>query len=1465
MKKFISGLLSIVMLFTVCFSSVVFAEETAAVVASGACGNDTSDVTWTLYDDGLITFLGTGTIKGYNNGEQPWYSYMSQITEAVFGEGLTRVPPNALYAASNLTTVTIGSSVTEIWSNAFNSCSNLATLNYTPATTCTIGDYAFNATKFANLVIPEGVTSIGQYAFNNLQGSLRSVVLPNTLTTISSRAFRNAGNLESVTIPQEVTTIAADAFEDDGYKIGYDTVFYVVEGSAAETFAKSINSTNTSYAYTYSLVDGCGVAGNIGWVLNDNVLTISGTGAIPAYDVNTAPWASLKDEIRTVLIGEGVTAIGASAFKGAANVKTVQLPSTLTAIGANAFDSSKPIAVVIPDSVTSVADGAFADSTELCVSTASSFKDTEGYAVWVEGNSYTNTSPAAGSATINYAVYKNGEEYTLVIGGSGNMAGDLLSTNAPWYANYGDKITTVVVDYGVTRVAGRLFLNNKIITSVSLADSVTGIQSEVFSGCSGITSLNMSNRVTTVGSRGFSGISVTEIEIPATITSIGGYGFSAMGKLKSLEIPEGMTTIPTTAFTALTSITELKIPSSVTTIEASAFYNCGRLEKIYIPSTCTTIAADAFKAAGYLLEGYVANSTTPTTIYCTKDSAAYTFATTSSYGYQCVAYTASGTAGELEWTLSDGVLTIEGTGVIPDYTAESAAPWAAYADKITDISLADTITGIGTYAFAGLTQLTKVNVPATVTAIGDNAFAGCTKLVILAEMDSAAAKYAQENSIALIIGGKLSNGIEWGIKDGVLTVTGEGEITEKPWDGKDIFVNDVHTVVVGEGITKIAGRAFERGVAIETVLLPSTATYIDHSILNEAPSLEFAEIPAGVTYVGSIFGSQGMKRLALLNNTDTKISDILKDQVRDDLTVIVTAENTAIKANSANSGIDFETVKANGATADGMLRWIVTEEGSLDIYGSGDLSALAAAPWADYASTIENVYIHEGITGVGTGLFTDISGAYIELADSITALGENAISGQNNKVRVPVYVKDIATGAFGTGTTIMGYKNSYAKTYAETNSITFDERSSLRMLAIGNSYTEDMCEWIYKMADEAGIEDVVVANLMYPGRNLKAIYEHIQDNDTDYIYYKHTHSVSRSVTDSDVNILHGLTAEDWDIIALQAWYPEAAYGLDGIEEGEPEWLTYITDYIKANATNPNVELAFNMVWAQEREVSDHVTKPTDYALGHNRNNYGDTVTEYNRIAAQTKEHFVEDSTLGYTYVLPVGTGIENARTSYLAGIRGTTLIGRNSAGNLLGGLQRDSCHLNYLGKYIADLIWMDMLTDVEIDDITYTPEVTYTDGTEVFDADVVAVAKEAAKAAVAKPYEITASSSPFRIMSYTGGNATIAASNVVRTLNQDTATEAKSQAATVVFAEYTAAGELVQCVPVDTALVYDEEISSAEYLSNEFYETAEYTKNIIPDGAFEPTAGNTVKVMLWDSLNGLTPLADCDIQTVAAE
>ena len=80
----------------------------------------------------------------------------------------------------------------------------------------------------------------------------------------------------------------------------------------------------------------------------------------------------------------------------------------------------------------------------------------------------------------------------------------------------------------------------------------------------------------------------------------------------------------------------------------------------------------------------------------------------------------SGTAGDLTWTLDDsGILTISGTGKMPDYTSRNPAPWGTTA---TSVSLSPGITHIGDSAFYKCTSLTSITIPDSVTTIGTTAF-----------------------------------------------------------------------------------------------------------------------------------------------------------------------------------------------------------------------------------------------------------------------------------------------------------------------------------------------------------------------------------------------------------------------------------------------------------------------------------------------------------------------------------------------------------------------------------------------------------------------------------------------------------------------------------------------------------------------------------------------------------------------
>lgn len=91
---------------------------------------------------------------------------------------------------------------------------------------------------------------------------------------------------------------------------------------------------------------------------------------------------------------------------------------------------------------------------------------------------------------------------------------------------------------------------------------------------------------------------------------------------------------------------------------------------------------------------------------------------------------AEGTCGEnLTWNLQNGVLTISGSGAMPNFTDKTTAPWLEYADQIQCVRIADGITSIGDLAFYHCANLTSVTLPSSVKSVGQLAFAGCYNMM----------------------------------------------------------------------------------------------------------------------------------------------------------------------------------------------------------------------------------------------------------------------------------------------------------------------------------------------------------------------------------------------------------------------------------------------------------------------------------------------------------------------------------------------------------------------------------------------------------------------------------------------------------------------------------------------------------------------------------------------------------------
>lgn len=208
------------------FSTYLALDQSAGNTCpvSGTCGADGDNITWELGCDSVLTISGTGAMATYNSNTTPWLANAAAIKSVVIEHGVSSLSPYAFYNSGSsanyksLTHVSIPSSISTLSNNQFWQCpiqtvelnSEALMLNITSSGNNLM--YIFGA-QVRKYILGDSVLTIGKYAFYN-QGddSLRTIVLPQGLTTISAWGFGYLEHLQSIEIPANVTSIGGNAF-----------------------------------------------------------------------------------------------------------------------------------------------------------------------------------------------------------------------------------------------------------------------------------------------------------------------------------------------------------------------------------------------------------------------------------------------------------------------------------------------------------------------------------------------------------------------------------------------------------------------------------------------------------------------------------------------------------------------------------------------------------------------------------------------------------------------------------------------------------------------------------------------------------------------------------------------------------------------------------------------------------------------------------------------------------------------------------------------------------------------------------------------------------------------------------------------------------------------------------------------------------------------------------------------------
>ena len=332
--------------------------------------------------DALQEVLITGSVETI--GEDAFMD-LDSLERVQIASGLKTIGKRAFRLCDNLTTVSLPDGVTSIGEEAFKDCGSLTTINL-PDSITTIGANAFNGTKLTGpLNIPSSLVSLGDNAFHGCGGITGTLLFPGALENISKNVFAGCSGIEEIILPRGVLTISDGAFNNcSGVQRLWLTNSIKTIGASALSGMKSLKKiyfsgslwdwdtgiqwaddrgySNFPVGPTLNEETASGSCGEaLTWSLNSaGDLTISGTGDMASFIATGAPWAEYRNQVKLVILGQGVTSIGSSAFQDCENLETVRLPNTLTALGEAAFlRCGKLTNVSLPISLKSVGEDCF--------------------------------------------------------------------------------------------------------------------------------------------------------------------------------------------------------------------------------------------------------------------------------------------------------------------------------------------------------------------------------------------------------------------------------------------------------------------------------------------------------------------------------------------------------------------------------------------------------------------------------------------------------------------------------------------------------------------------------------------------------------------------------------------------------------------------------------------------------------------------------------------------------------------------------------------------------------------------------------------------------------------------------------------------------------------------------------------------------------------------------------------------
>ena len=508
---------------------------------------------------------------------------------------------SAFYNQPKLAKITISPSVTDIPSYLFKDCKNLVNLKIS-GSLVKIPEHAFDGCNISSLILPNSVETISDYAFTNNVG-MKSANIGTAVKIIGNNAFSGCTVLADITLGTSLQSIGNEAFMSVGS---------LATSWKSLIFPESLTSIGNKAFYGSGLTD----------------ITIPNK----VSSLGESCFAENKN-LQTVFVGRGCQILPKNIFSGCSSLKQVQLSAGLLTIDDAVFANCTAIeSISIPGTVAQVGNLQWwkykMDSSELPFYNCTSLKRVrfeDGVQPIVLGShNYGGTSPSQDYLAYNKGLFSSCPLEEVYVGRNITYLENVdysFEANPQYYgysAFYNQpKLAKITISPSVTKIAPYLFYKNAAITitelpkvkeigrsafeecskltTLNLGQALETVGDCAFQNCTNVTKLTFPDATTEIGSRAFAYCSsVTEITVGQGLKSVGDYSFVDCGSFTALVLPDKFTTMGGSAFERCRKLTNAKLGQSLTSVPNNAFKNCIALSEMNLPATVKSIGDQAF-------------------------------------------------------------------------------------------------------------------------------------------------------------------------------------------------------------------------------------------------------------------------------------------------------------------------------------------------------------------------------------------------------------------------------------------------------------------------------------------------------------------------------------------------------------------------------------------------------------------------------------------------------------------------------------------------------------------------------------------------------------------------------------------------------------------------------------------------------------------------------------------------------